>query len=327
MIIVYNIHILERKEGIQMNDLVYQKLTAMASQPDALEQATDYLVSHLRRFLKGRDKVLILFPDSPATIGALLKEAVLRCEGMPQFLEHDQRWLTILKTAFISRSDCIIGPPLTILGLAKIAKHRGTPLFARNILVAGYPIKQWMVDGIERGLDCRAWGCYDPGMSAMMAGFTCRECCLHLRDDRYRVRILDDAGNELPHGKIGRVMLSPVSNPELQFDTGDLAWFEDAPCRCGGNTPRLMDIDTNNGIDPALFKLGESLHYWGSVLDCMVSNSGYGLELEMIVFPGEKLPKLPNCAKLVVKAWNPETDEPFPHANILKKRIFSRDTH
>lgn len=310
-----------------MNDLIYQKLTAMASQPDALELAIEYVVSNLHRFLKRRDKVLILFPDKPATIGALMKEAVLRCEAIPQFLEQDQRWLTILKTAFVNRSDCIIGPPLTILGLAKVAKHRGTPLFARNILVAGYPIKQWMVDGIERGLDCRAWGCYDPGMSAMIAGFTCRDCCLHLRDDRYRVRILDNDGKELPKGETGRVVLSPLCASDLLFDTGDLARFEDAPCTCGAATPRLMDIDTNNGTDPTLSKLGESFHYWGSVLDCKLANTGYGLELELVVFPGEKLPKLPNCAKLVVKAWNPETDEPFPHAYALKKRLFSRDTH
>lgn len=310
-----------------MNDIVYQKLTAMASQPDALEKATEYLVSQLRRFLKRRDKVLILFPDKAATIGALMKEAVIRCEAVPQFLDGDHRWLTILKTAFITRSDCIIGPPLTILGLAKVAKHRGTPLFARNILVAGYPIKQWMVDGIERGLDCRAWGCYDPGASAMIAGFTCKECCLHLRDERYQVRILDGAGNELPKGETGRVILSPLCDPDLQFDTGDLARLEDSTCKCGGSTPRLMDIDTNNGTDAALSKLGESLHYWGSILDCRLANTGYGLELELVVFPGEKLPKLPNCAKLVVRAWNPESDEPFPHAYALKKRLFSRDTH
>ena len=310
-----------------MNELVYQKLTALASQPDAMELATQYIASHLGRFLKRRDKVLILFPDIPATIGALMKEAVLRCEAVPQFLDGDHRWLTILKTAFITRSDAIIAPPLTLLGLAKVAKHRGTPLFARNVICAGYPNKRWMVDGIERGLDCKAWGCYDPGFSAMIAGFTCRECCLHLRDTRYGVRILDEAGNRLPNGKIGRVMLSPIDYPDIQFDTGDLARLEDAPCKCGDPTPRLMDIDTNNGIDPKLSQLGESFHYWGSILDCKLSNTGCGLEIELVVFPGEKLPKFPSCAKLVVRAWNPESDEPFPHAYILKRRLFSPDTH
>lgn len=310
-----------------MNDIAYYKLTAMASAPDALDKAAEYLASQMGQFLKKRDKVLILFPDTPATVGALLKEAVIRCGAIPQFLEEDHRWLTILKTAFITRSDCIVGPPLTILGLAKVAKHRGTPLFARNILVAGYPIKQWMVDGIERGLDCKAWGCYDPGFSSMIAGFTCSQCCLHLRDDSYAVRVLDDADREVPEGQAGRVILSPAGDPDLLFDTGDVARWETAPCKCGSNAPRLMDIDTNNGMDSSLSKLGESLHYWGSILDCKLSNTGCGLELELVVFPGEKLPKFPDCAKLVVRAWNPESDEPFPHAYVLKRRFFPRETH
>lgn len=310
-----------------MNDIVYHKLTALASAPDIQEKAAEYLTEKLSVFLKKRDKVLILFPDTPATVGRLMKEAVIRCGAIPQFLEEDHRWLTILKTAFVSRSDCIVGPPLTILGLAKVAKHRGTPLYARNILVAGYPIKQWMVDGIERGLDCKAWGCYDPGFSAMIAGFTCRACCLHLRDDRYSASILDDSGNEVAQGQMGRVVLSPMGHPDLRFDTGDLARLETAPCKCGSSAPRLMDIDTNNGMDSSMSRLGESLHYWGSILDCKLANTGYGLELEVIVFPGEKLPKFPSCAKLLVRAWNPESDEPFPHAYALKKRLFSRETH
>ncbi len=310
-----------------MNELAYKKLTELASTPDAREKAIAYIASNLGRFLKRRDKVLILFPEKDTNIGAMMKEAVLRCEAQPQFLGEDQRWLTILKTAFISRSDAIIGPPLTILGLSKVARHMGTPLFARNILVAGYPIKQWMVDGIERGLDCRAWGCYDPGYSAMVAGFTCSRCRLHLRNQRYHAWIKDEDGNDLPEGSMGRIVLSPTCDYELEFDTGDVGRLDTAPCECGQNTPRLMDIDTNHGIDPALSSLGESFHYWGSILDCKLTNTGYGLELELIVFPGEKLPKFPNCAKLVVRAWNPEKDEPFPHAYVLKKRLFSRETH
>ena len=310
-----------------MNELIYQKLTVMASQPEAMELSVDYIESNLKRFLKRRDKVLILFPDEPATIGRMMKEAVLRCEAIPQFLEGDHRWLTMLKTAFITKSDAIVGPPLTMLGLAKLAKHRGTPLFARNVLVAGYPSKQWMVEGIERGLDCRVWGCYDPGSSTMIAGFTCKACCLHLRENGYQVRIVDEQGKDAAPGALGRVLLSDDRAPELVLDTGDFARLDTTPCACGGRTPRLVDVDANYGVDQTMAKLAESFHYWGSILDCKLANTGYGLELELTVFPGEKLPKFPNCAKLVVKAFNPESDEPYPHGYALKKRIFSTDSH
>ncbi len=310
-----------------MNELAYRKLKELASTADAREKAVAYIASNLACFLKQRDKVLILFEEVEDSIGSLMKEAVVRCEARPQFLGEDKRWLDMLKTAFVSRCDAIIGPPLTILGLSKVAKHMGTPLFARNILVAGYPIKQWMVDGIERGLDCKAWGCYDPGYSSMVAGFTCSHCQLHLRNRRYHAWIKDDQGNDLPEGSMGRIVLSPTCDYELEFDTGDVGRLDTTVCRCGSNAPRLMDIDTNHGTDPHLSELGESFHYWGSILDCKLANAGYGLEIEVVVFPGEKLPKFPNCAKLVVRAWNPERDQPFPHAYVLKNRLFSQDTH
>ena len=307
-----------------MNDIAYYKLTALASAPDALDRAADYLASHMRQFLKKQDKVLILFPNAPATVGSLIKEAVLRCDAVPQFLEEDHRWLTILKTAFMTRSDCIIGYPLTLLGLAKVAKHMGTPLFARNVLIGGYPSQQWMVDGIAQGLDCQVWGCYDPGLSAIIAGFSCPCGHIHLRSDRYLTRIQDPKGKDLPEGETGKVMLSPLSDPELVFDTGDTGCIDCSPCACGNSAPRLTKLNTSNGIHPDLSELWEDCHYWGSILDCKMASTGRGLELEVVVFPGEKLPRFPSCTKLLVRAWNPESDEPFPHAYIMKRRLFSR---
>ena len=310
-----------------MNEAVYQRMTKLASTPEATEKAIEYLTAHMAEFMKERDKVLILSPDIPASVRSLIEEAVLRCGAVPQSLGEDHRWLTILKTAFLTRCDCIIGQPLTLLGLAKVAKHMGTPLFARNVLIGGYPIQPWMVKGIEHGLDCRVWGCYDPGFSAMIAGFNCSEGHIHLRHDRYRAWIRDDNGNDVPEGQIGHVILSPACDFDLQLDTGDTGRIDYSPCGCGNSEPRLMELNTSNGIHPDLSELWESCHYWGSILDCKISNTGYGLELEVIVFPGEKLPKFPSCAKLVVRAWNPEVDEPFPHAYILKRRLFSRENH
>ncbi len=306
-----------------MNELAYQRLTALASAPEAREKAAEYLASHMGRFLKKRDKVLICFRDEPASLGSLMKEAVLRCEASPLFLEQDRRWLTLLKTAFVTRCDAIIGPPLTLLGLAKVAKHMGTPLFARNVLLGGYPCRQWMINGIQQGLDCRVWRCYDPGYGAIIAGFSCQEGHIHLRQLRYQARILDEAGNSMPDGQVGRVMLSPDCAADIEFETGDRARLDAAPCRCGLGSPRLMEVSTRHGVEPAFADLWESFHHWGSILDCRMNKSENGLEVELVVFPGEKLPKIPSCAKLLVRAWNPEADEPFSHGYVLKKRLFS----
>ena len=70
-------------------------------------------------------------------------------------------------------------------------------------------------------------------------------------------------------------------------------------------------------VDPELLALSNSINRWTSVLDCRLERSAAGLEIEIVVFPGEKLPKLPSCARLVVRPWDPEHDEPF-HVNVQK---------
>ena len=62
-----------------------------------------------------------------------------------------------------------------------------------------------------------------------------------------------------------------------------------------------------------VLNLYQELHSWTSILDCKVNKGSYGLELELVVFPGEKLPKLPTCAKLVIRPWDPDTDIPLDY--------------
>ena len=46
-----------------MNELAYKKLKELSSTPDAREKAAAYIASNLAKFLKQRDKVLILFDE------------------------------------------------------------------------------------------------------------------------------------------------------------------------------------------------------------------------------------------------------------------------
>ena len=73
----------------------------------------------------------------------------------------------------------------------------------------------------------------------------------------------------------------------------------------------MMDMVWGWDQDPAVLELAQMIHSWTSVLDCRLSRGEYGLEMEVVTFPGEKLPKLPSCAKRLVRAWDPEKDEPF----------------
>lgn len=311
-----------------MNQPVYQKIAELAEEPAAVERSIAYMTKHMGSFLKKNERVLICFDKKDNAACHILEETVLGCGCEPVWLGDDRRWVTMLKIAFTMKCNCIVAPPLTLLGLSKVAKYMGTPLYARNVLMAGYPTTVWMVNGVRQGLDCMAWGCFDPGPGAVIAGFTCPQLDgVHIRSDEYCVDVVDEAGRILPLGEAGRVVLYPKADPSLRFAVGDRARLETKPCSCGCNAPKLVDIETVKNGTEEMSDLGESLHYWSSILDCRMGKTEYGLELELVVFQGEKLPKLPSAAKLVVRPFNPETDEPFGHQEVLKKRFSSEVTH
>ena len=288
------------------------KMTELAQIPEKLDSTVSYLGEKLS-FLKKNEKVLICFAkDKPGCIGDLMEQAVLRCGAEPVVVSRDWRWKSILRLAFSNRVSTIIAPPLIVLGLTKLAKYKGTPLYIRNAVTAGYPCAEWMINGFEVGLDCRTWGCFGARTGVVVSGFSCGQSLgVHLRDDVYGVDIVDENGSSLPDGEIGEMVLYPLEAPEYRYPMGERARIERKPCSCGCASPRLMEIQTGKISDPALVDLSARLMSWTSVLDCRLKKGSYGLEMEIVTFPGEKMPKFPSAAKMVVRPWDPEKDEPF----------------
>lgn len=295
------------------------KLVELGREPDALEATIAYLTESLR-FLKAREVVLICFPRQGAdSLGSMLEQAVLRRGAEPILWEKDFRWKTLLWLAFSNRATTVIGPPLVVLGLVKIARFKGTPLYVRKVITAGYPCMDWMIEGIIKGFDCGTGGCFTPG-GRLVSGFSCEKSRgVHLRDQEYGVDIVDENGKTLPAGEMGDMILYSKKDPTVRYPMGERGRLELTPCPCGCKSPRLMDMSPGKSTDPDLEPVGQHLQSWTSILDCRMKKGTYGLEMEVITFPGEKLPKLPSCAKLVVRPWEPDEDEPFYYVPGIEK--------
>ena len=300
----------------------YSKLAEMTQTPEAIDRSVVYLQEKMRLFLKKNETVLILFPKMENAASRILERAILACDCIPLWIGEDRRWMTILKTAFTTRCSCIVGPPLLLLGLSKLAKYMETPLFVTNVLMAGYPSVPWLVEGVRKNLDCMAWGCFDPWDGTVISGFTCRQLDgVHIRTAEYGVEIEDEDGTPVAAGEIGRVVLYPNADPKLRLPVGDRGRLETVSCPCGNPEPKLVNMDIINQGNEELSILGESLQYWSSVLDCRLERTEMGMELELVVFPGEKLPKLPTVARQIIRPFDPEKDAPFAHQRVLRKRF------
>lgn len=299
---------------------VYWKIVEKSQEPEAAERSVSYLAEHLGKFLRKGERVLICFPEQrKGSLSNLMEQAVLRCDAVPVLWGPDRLWKTLLRQAFTNKVTAIIGPPLILLGLMKLKKHQSTPLYIRRVITAGYPCPDWMIDGIVKGLDCEMGGCFGLEHSGIVAGFACGNSWgVHLREDVYGADIVDETGNSLPEGEVGQIVLYPREEPELRLPMGDYASLTTQPCKCGSNAPRLTQMCYGGLREPDLDALAHYLMSWTSVLDCHVAKGPFGLEIEIICFQGEKLPKLPSSAKLVVRPWNPQTDKPLLHASSLK---------
>ena len=276
------------------------------------EGTVDYLVHNIRKFLKRGERMLVCLPDqTPGNLGAMLCEAIESVGGIAEVWGPDLRWKGLLRQAFSRQIKAVAGPPLIILGLTKLARSMGTPLSIRNVLLTAYPASNWMIDGIVAGLDCNIWGCFGPGLDGIVSGFSCGHSKgIHIRDDVFKFEIVDCDDNSLPEGMLGNIALTPLTGGQRRI-MRELARLDSTACTCGCTAPRLMDIGPGHEIDSTLYSLGESFHKWTSILDCRIEKGDYGLELELVIFPGEQLPRLPSCAKRVIRNWDPEVDEPF----------------
>lgn len=271
-----------------------------------------YLTGHLRSFVRPGERVLICLEKGG--LCGLMEQAVACCGGRPVLWGEDRRWKQLLRLAFSSRATTIIGTPLILLGLSKLKQAKHTPLFIRNVVTAGYPCYDWMLEGIVKGFDCRIRGCFGLDTSGVVAGFSCN-CSrgVHLRSSEYSLEVVDGQGKPLPEGAQGRWVLWPADHPELRYSPGELCRLDRSPCPCGDPSPRILDLRSVDMEDNELSDLAQYLLSWTSVLDFTLNRGPYGLEIQLIYFPGEKLPTLPSCARQVVRPWDPEKDEPFPY--------------
>lgn len=296
-----------------------RKMVERVSTPEELEITIAYLKENIGAFLKKRERVLICLPDTPGSVGWLIGQAVERCEGIPFYLGQDRRWKTMMRTAFSSRCGTIVAEPLVLLGLSKLAKAMGVPLFIRNALLAGYPCMQWMREGIQQGLDCKTYGFFNPG--GLVAGFIRHDQQeMLVRGDLYDVYARDTQGNPLPDGALGELVLSFREDPQLSYPVQFQGRIRHTYAEGKIPSTWIADMTIGGNVEQDIAVLSGHLHRWTSILDCRVNRGYYGLELEIVTFPGEKLPRLPSCAKQVVRPWDPETEVPF--SILFKEETF-----
>ena len=291
----------------------YEKILKLETTPEALEATVCYLAARMKPFMQTLEPVLICYPDEgPASLGGIFKEAILRCEATPVFWGTDYRWKELLRIAFDTHANTVVGHPLVVLGLMKLARATSTPLYVYDVIVCGDPFSHWMIDDLKNGLDCNTWGCYAVHSGPVVAGFSCvQEAGIHIREDVFVPHFPDQSGNEEFTSRRGRLYFGSAKDHEIIFDPMEIALVHYQPCSCGCDEPRVVETSSAREDVHARELLEDKFLAWSSVLDYHSEQTESGMALELVVFPGESLPKVPSAAKLNVRPWNPEEDIPI----------------
>ena len=132
-----------------------------------------------------------------------------------------------------------------LYAIALAAQRRRIRLFSpRFIIASGETLHPYMRTVIEDAFGCRIYDYYGSAEAGRVAA-ECDAGNLHLFTFAVHAEVLDSAGNPVPPGAQGRLILTPLHNdamPLIRYDTQDIAEVGPEECPCGCRLPTLGRI-------------------------------------------------------------------------------------
>ena len=145
------------------------------------------------------------------------------------------------------RPKMVFGYPYSIALIAAHAEKRGVQLDDLGVRVV-FVTSEYLHDH-QRETISRVFGCkVANGYGGRDAGFIAHECPaggMHITAEDLIVELLDEAGEAVPVGQPGEVVITHLFSgdfPFIRYRTGDIAVMDERACPCGRGLPLLKEI-------------------------------------------------------------------------------------
>ncbi|MBT0960601.1 phenylacetate--CoA ligase family protein [Denitromonas iodatirespirans] len=197
------------------------------------------------------DREIVVW-GSPIELGAQdrvrqWRDALMRTELMPAFEMSEDKLDGFVARIRACRPAMLFGYPSAISHIARHAEKRGVrldDLGLRVVFVTSERLYDDQRECIERLFGCPVAN----GYGGRDAGFIAHQCpsgSMHITAEDIIVEIVDPAGQVLPPGESGEIVVTHLATrdfPFIRYRTGDIGVLDDAPCACGRGLPVLKEI-------------------------------------------------------------------------------------
>jgi phenylacetate-coenzyme A ligase PaaK-like adenylate-forming protein len=219
-----------------------------------LGSVVDFFTAVLTAIMKPGETGLIFLPgDTRASAGDLIRTAMQAAQAkavVPGIIRDFGPAADLVRSR---RPSLLIGMPVQILALCEYMKSTGTLPDITHVILTADHVPASLVDRVEALSGATVLNHY--GMTEI--GFGGAVQCpaqegLHLRHPDLFFEIVDPAGNSLPPGQWGEIVVTTLNRtgmPLIRYRTGDVSRILDAPCACGSPFPRLDRIKNRRRVN------------------------------------------------------------------------------
>jgi len=138
------------------------------------------------------------------------------------------------------------GYTTAIYGFALYAKELGidlNELGLKAVICTAEKMYPHHVDLFKDVFTCPVVDEYGSSENGIIA-FQCREGNMHMMSDHMAIEFVNDRGDPVTSGELGRILITDLVSyemPLIRYDIGDMGRFSEKKCSCGINLP-LMEI-------------------------------------------------------------------------------------
>ncbi len=197
------------------------------------------------------DKEIVVW-GSPIELGAqdrirLLRDKFIRTKLIPAFEMSEKNLDRFIGEIKNFKPTMLFGYPSSLSLIANHAEKTKQNMNTIGIKVV-FVTSERLYDH-QRNMIERVFGCsVANGYGGRDAGFIAHQCPsggMHITAEDIIVEIVDTAGNVLPAGQVGEIVVTHLSTkdfPFVRYKTGDVAVLDDRLCSCGRGLPMLKEI-------------------------------------------------------------------------------------